>query len=90
MKEARYLIVSGKVQGVGFRYLTQMTAIECDIMGWVKNEANGSVSIHAEGTKENIEVFCEKLKKGNHFARVQAIREQETAVEQFSSFRIRY
>ncbi|WP_245796467.1 acylphosphatase [Domibacillus antri] len=63
MKEARRLMVSGKVQGVGFRYFAQMTAADHDITGWAQNLDNGSVAIHTEGTTENIETFLAALKK---------------------------
>lgn len=90
MKQARHLTVSGKVQGVGFRYFAQMTAADHNIAGWTKNLENGSVAIHAEGNPDQINSFIETLKKGNHFAKVHQIQEEPASIETFTSFRIKY
>ncbi|MCP3763453.1 acylphosphatase [Domibacillus sp. A3M-37] len=90
MKQARHLTVSGKVQGVGFRYFAQMTATDHQITGWTKNLENGSVAIQAEGTAEQLNSFISVLKKGNHFAKVHHIKEEPAAMEQYTSFRIKY
>ncbi|OES43518.1 acylphosphatase [Domibacillus iocasae] len=90
MPVARHLLVSGKVQGVGFRYFAQMTAVEHNVNGWTKNLENGSVAIHAEGTPEQIDTFIKSIKKGNHFAKVHEIQEEPASVESFTSFRIKY
>lgn len=54
--------VNGRVQGVGFRYLTKMAADEQQITGSVKNEDDGSVTILAQGTAPQIEHFIETVK----------------------------
>nr|WP_252892777.1 acylphosphatase [Lentilactobacillus otakiensis] len=51
---------SGRVQGVGFRWATIQIAESLDISGWVKNEPDGSVSILASGSHENLDHFIEK------------------------------
>ncbi|WP_050183823.1 acylphosphatase [Domibacillus robiginosus] len=90
MKQAPYLMVSGKVQGVGFRYFAQMTAADHSVSGWVKNLDNGAVAIHAEGTPEQMNAFIAALKKGNHFTHVHHIEETSVPYESFTSFRIQY
>ena len=40
-----HLIVSGKVQGVGFRYFSQMKAVQYGVTGWAKNLSDGSVEM---------------------------------------------
>ena len=45
------IIVSGKVQGVGYRYFSQMKAVQYGVKGWVKNLADSSVEIIAQGDK---------------------------------------
>lgn len=61
MKKVR-MNVQGKVQGVGFRYMTKLVADQLDIYGTVKNEEDGSVSIEAVGDDEQMRIFIKKVK----------------------------
>ena len=54
--------VTGLVQGVGFRWTTQMIAQELGITGTVKNNPDGSVSIVAQGDELPLEHFIKKIK----------------------------
>lgn len=54
---------SGRVQGVGFRYMTKMVADQIGIGGIVCNQNDGSVYIEANGTEDEIDLFIEKIKK---------------------------
>ena len=54
--------VTGPVQGVGFRWTTQMIAQELGITGTVKNNPDGSVSIVAQGEELPLEHFIKKIK----------------------------
>lgn len=54
--------VQGRVQGVGFRYMTKMLADELGIHGTVRNEEDGSVSIESIGTDEKMNQFIQKIK----------------------------
>ncbi|MGC6767802.1 acylphosphatase [Enterococcus sp. LJL128] len=54
--------VQGRVQGVGFRYTTKMVADQLGVTGTVRNENDGSVSIEAVGSLEQIEAFIQKIK----------------------------
>ncbi|GAB3796664.1 acylphosphatase [Virgibacillus kimchii] len=56
--------VQGDVQGVGFRYFTQKMAMKYTIVGWVKNERDGSVLIKAFGEEAAISDFLNEIKKG--------------------------
>ncbi len=71
--------VHGRVQGVGFRYSTQYTAQELGIVGWVRNEFDGTVLVEAEGERENIDRFVEWLKEGPPPARVTSVEVQKKA-----------
>jgi acylphosphatase len=48
------VIFKGRVQGVGFRYMTQDYAQELGLLGWVRNLADGSVQMVAEGEEKDI------------------------------------
>ncbi|WP_024615084.1 acylphosphatase [Clostridium sp. Ade.TY] len=66
-------LVTGTVQGVGFRFFTQYQASLFNITGFVKNLSDGDVYLEAQGEKNNIKKFIEKLKKGNGFCKVKSI-----------------
>jgi len=77
VKKAFLLTVSGRVQGVGFRWFTREQAEKLNITGYVKNLWSGSVEIFAEGEEERLERFILELKQGPSFAKVEAIRSEE-------------
>jgi len=58
--QARFYLLSGHVQGVGFRPFVYRLAHECNICGWVQNRM-GQVAIHAEGDLDNLQAFHYKL-----------------------------
>ena len=89
MKVARHYIVSGEVQGVGFRYFTQRVAARHQVAGYVRNLADGRVEVLAEGTPEAVEGFKHDLAAGPQHARVEHL--EEVSVEptgRYPTFRI--
>ncbi|MDZ7722413.1 MAG: acylphosphatase [candidate division KSB1 bacterium] len=74
--ERANITVSGRVQGVGFRFFVTQKARDLNISGTVKNEMNGTVSVNAEGEKDNIEQFIVHLYQGPSMARVDDIDTQ--------------
>ena len=65
--------VRGRVQGVGFRWWAQRTAVRLGLAGTVRNEADGSVKVEAWGTPEAIRALEAELGKGPVGARVEAV-----------------
>ncbi|MEA2007251.1 MAG: acylphosphatase [Patescibacteria group bacterium] len=65
--------ISGKVQGVFFRYWTKKEADKLNICGWVRNELDGSVLIEAEGEDKNLHEFCMLCENGSKGAIVETI-----------------
>lgn len=63
-KVRAHLIISGKVQGVFFRYMMQQAASASDVTGWAKNTTDGKVEAVLEGNKENVEKIIEWAHKG--------------------------
>ncbi|SDB90707.1 acylphosphatase [Pelagirhabdus alkalitolerans] len=59
-----HLLVSGRVQGVGFRFTTQQKANEIGVVGWVKNNPDGRVEIEVEGDVESVYTFIDAIKAG--------------------------
>jgi acylphosphatase len=80
--------VSGNVQGVFFRASTKEKAEKFNIKGSVRNNADGSVSIEAEGEEENLRQFVEWCKQGPKFAHVERCEVKETELRNHRSFAI--
>lgn len=87
----KHLIISGRVQGVGFRYFTYRSAKGLGIKGWVQNLHDGTVETVLVGSHENIEKMVNKLKEGPPSSRVQNIEEVDGQInaENFNDFSIR-
>lgn len=66
------IIVTGRVQGVGFRYYIYKLAEKLDIKGTVRNLDDGSVEIIS--MTDHQEKFIEEIKRGNGFSRVDNIQ----------------
>lgn len=88
MVQAHKIVVSGKVQGVYFRASAQHTAIEIGIKGWVRNEPNGSVLIHAEGTEDQPRAFTKWCHRGPSAATVDRCTCHSGLMEHCISFTI--
>jgi acylphosphatase len=67
------LHIFGRVQGVGFRYWAYKQALRLQIRGWIRNEADGTVSCECYGTEDAVKDFTETLRKGPPYGRVDKI-----------------
>jgi acylphosphatase len=70
---ARRYKVSGRVQGVGFRYFTDAAAAREGVCGWVRNTPEGGVEIFVEGDAEAVERFEWSVRQGPPSARVERV-----------------
>jgi acylphosphatase len=87
--QARRFVVRGRVQGVGFRWFVEREAHILGIAGWVRNNANGSVEILAQGTRDQLSSLRSRLREGPRAARVDGVEESESRpAEGITSFRI--
>ncbi len=68
-----HAIVTGRVQGVGFRYTTVDAARRLGVKGWVRNRADGSVEVQAEGERPAVEELVRFLHRGPPGAWVQDV-----------------
>jgi acylphosphatase len=73
MRLARRLLVTGRVQGVGFRFFTEAAARREGLHGWVRNLPDGRVEISAEGEVEALERFERSVRHGPPGARVEQV-----------------
>lgn len=69
----KHVIVRGRVQGVGFRYITSSIASRYQVTGWVRNEYDGSVAIEVQGPEHRVQLFLEDVGKGYRFARIDSM-----------------
>ena len=86
------LVVSGRVQGVGFRWFVREAARQHRLAGWVRNRSDGSVELEASGDDARFRAFIETIRQGPPGARVDEVRElssnqAETLPEPFSIIR---
>ncbi len=88
-KKAIILQISGRVQGVGFRYYTQKKVDELGIKGYAKNRPDGSVFIEAEGEEETLEAFVFWCEEGPAWARVSKVEKQEIPPQGYQQFEIK-
>ena len=86
-REGRRLLVSGRVQGVGFRWFTRRTATELGVTGWVRNLPSGDVEVQAAGSPAKLARLKHQLERGPDGARVSSVREEQIAsVPEWESF----
>ena len=84
------MIVSGTVQGVGFRYYVHDIAKEMGITGWVRNLPDGTVEIDAEGKPDILDAFIRNISSAQQgFIRVRSVQVQEKDYVGYAQFSIR-
>ncbi len=82
------IILSGRVQGVGFRYFTKVKADELQVGGTVENTADGAVIIRASGIDKSIFSLLDWCKKGPQTAQVSQVEYRFIELEQSEQFEI--
>ena len=84
-------IVHGRVQGVNFRYYTQLRAQELGVTGYVRNKWDRTVEVVAEGERGAVEKLLEFIKVGPRGALVLRVdRQWQDPTGQFKYFEVRY
>jgi acylphosphatase len=81
----KHLIITGRVQGVGYRYYLAYKAQQFNITGWVRNRSDGSVEAVIQGTAENVEALILRAHRGPPKASVSDVTVKETSGE-FTAF----
>ena len=82
------IVVFGKVQGVFFRASTQEEAQRLNLRGWVKNEADGSVRIEAEGEPAALQQLVDWCHRGPRHARVTNVSTEPGTVKHYTDFTV--
>ncbi len=86
---ARRAVVSGRVQGVGFRFFAERAARELGVLGWVRNLPDGSVETVAEGEEHAVSRYLTRLSAGPRASRVDAVAVDDLSPQGFSAFEIK-
>jgi acylphosphatase len=89
MNTCKHCLVSGRVQGVAFRYYTRKEALHLNLTGWVRNLPDGRVEVWACGEIAAVTKFCDWLSQGPTLAQVIDVQCQTVATRgHFDSFNI--
>ena len=88
MKSIRaHVIISGDVQGIGFRFHTRIKARNLGLKGWVRNLESGEVEAVFEGEEDKVKEMIDWCKKGEHRALVKEVKvEFENYTGEFEGF----
>lgn len=84
----KHILVSGRVQGVGFRYRTYYLAQSLGLTGWVQNLDDGRVEMELQGKEEEMNRLFRQLEQ-NSFIEITDCAVKRIPVERESSFRVR-
>lgn len=74
MLKREHLIVSGEVQGVGFRKFIDRKAKELNLSGWVKNRDDGTVEINVQGPENALHELLKNAIKGPERSKVVSVQ----------------
>ena len=88
-KLAKRWLVTGDVQGVGFRMFVQHKAAALGLSGWARNTSDGGVEVYAAGPAARLNDLAAALHTGPRMAEVRSVEERDEAVQDFSGFSIR-
>jgi acylphosphatase len=85
---ARRAVVSGRVQGVGFRFFAERAARKAGVSGWVRNLPDGRVETVVEGSEDAVERYLAEIRRGPLGSRVTDVAVEDRPPENFESFEI--
>ena len=86
-KQAKRWFISGRVQGVGFRYFVQKRAVELGLAGWARNLEDGRVEVYAVGAQKKLSEFAAALHAGPPMSDVRTVEERDDPVQRLDGFR---
>jgi acylphosphatase len=80
----RHVVIRGRVQGVGYRVWTEVTALERGLEGWVRNRRDGSVEALFGGAEDEVAAMIAECRRGPPGARVDAIDQREATADEIA------
>lgn len=89
--DAYVFLITGRVQGVGFRYFTEREAQKRRVRGYVRNLPDGRVEVLAQAESGTLEDFAARLSEGPRAASVESVERSPAPVDStLESFQVRY
>ncbi|HLD05508.1 MAG TPA: acylphosphatase [Candidatus Nanoarchaeia archaeon] len=85
-----HIYISGKVQGVSFRYYLMKEAQRLGILGWVKNLEDGRMEVIAQSKSEALQEFLRHCRKGPPYAEVERVDMEEVPEQELDGFEVKY
>ena len=85
---ARRAVVSGRVQGVGFRFFAERSAKKAGVVGWVRNLPDGRVETVVEGSDDAVERYLSEIRRGPLGSRVTDVSVEDRPPGNFELFEI--
>lgn len=79
--QARRFLISGRVQGVGYRFFAMAAAARTRVAGFVRNLRDGRVEVYAIGEPEQLSAMRRELETGPRFASVTSVQEEDAPVD---------
>ncbi len=87
---ARRYVITGRVQGVGFRYFAEAAAMRAGVHGWVRNLPDGSLEAFVEGEQSAVDGVEASLRRGPSSSRIDNVKViEETPTHRAAGFSIR-
>lgn len=86
----RSVRITGRVQAVGFRAWAQRRAERLGLRGWVRNEADGSVSALISGERDQVAKMLEDLREGPIGSAVSDLTDEEAEAPSGTGFKVRH
>jgi acylphosphatase len=88
MAVTKHLLISGRVQGVGFRFYMERKARALGVAGWVRNRHDGSVEAMIQGSAETVDAMIAWARRGPASAVVSEVKVADAEGE-FARFEVR-
>jgi acylphosphatase len=84
VKVYRHVIIRGRVQGIGYRAWTEVTALERGVEGWVRNRRDGSVEALFSGPNDEVAAMIAECRRGPPGARVDVIDQRDATSDEIA------
>jgi acylphosphatase len=84
VKVYRHVIIRGRVQGIGYRAWTEVTALERGVEGWVRNRRDGSVEALFSGPDDEVAAMIAECRRGPPGARVDVIDQRDATSDEIA------